>query len=70
MTMRFAIRAQWLGPDGRQVGVADEVVAANAFDVLDCALPDNGDPAVYTSGKISIRLIPDEPMKEVSDAKS
>ena len=57
--MKFRVRAQWTGPDGRQVGVASEDVEADsACEVLDVALPGFHDGA-FTGATITIVPVPE-----------
>lgn len=52
---KFRVRAQWCGPEGRQMGVASEDVEADsACDVLDEALPGQWLVGEFTSATITI----------------
>lgn len=55
----FRIRAQWWGPDGAQVGVADDTVEAyDACDALDNALPSQWRDGQFTHATITIEPLP------------
>jgi hypothetical protein len=57
--MKFRVRAQWFGPDGRQMGVASEDVDADcACDVLDEALPCQWREGEFSDATITIKLVP------------
>lgn len=52
---KFRVRAQWYGPDARQMGVASADIDANsACDVLDEALPGQWMDGEFTSATITI----------------
>lgn len=56
--MKFRVRAQWLGSDGQQTGVASADVEANsACDVLDEALPAEWMPGEFASATITITQV-------------
>ena len=58
--MKFRVRAQWTGPDGRQVGVASEdIEAVSACEVLDEALPGSWDDGEFTGATITIVPVPE-----------
>jgi hypothetical protein len=61
----FRIRAQWWGPDGAQVGVADDTVEAeDACNALLAALPDGSPVGVYTHATIKIEPLPPQKADE------
>lgn len=56
--MKFRVRAQWLGSDGQQTGVASaDVEADSACDVLDEALPEEWTTGEFTSATITISKV-------------
>lgn len=56
--MKFRIRAQWYGQDGRQMGVAwDEAEGESACDVIDDALPSEWRDGEFTSATITIEKL-------------
>lgn len=55
---KFRVRAQWYGPDARQLGVAStDVEADSACDVLDEALPEEWTTGEFTSATITISKV-------------
>lgn len=55
----FKIRAQWWGPDGAQVGVADDTIeAADACEALINAMPSESREGQYTHATITIEPLP------------
>lgn len=55
----FRIRAQWWGPNGAQVGVADDTVEADdAVEALDCASPGEWRTGQFTHATITIEPLP------------
>lgn len=55
---KFRVRAQWYGPEGRQMGVASaDVEADSACDVLDEALPGQWSVGEFTTAQISITQV-------------
>lgn len=64
----FKIRAQWWGPDGAQVGVADDTAEAeDACNVLMAALPDSSPAGVYTNAEIRIEPLPHPHKPKIED---
>lgn len=59
--MRFRVRAQFHGPDGQQVGVAeDDIEAEDACEVIQSyACPSPYTTGVYTSATVTVTLISD-----------
>lgn len=63
----FMIRAQWWGPNGAQVGVADDTVEAeDACCALDDALPEQWRDGEFTHATITIEPLspPHKPKSE------
>jgi hypothetical protein len=57
----FRIRAQWSGPNGAQLGVADDTVeCADACEALDSAVPGSWRTGEYTSATITIEPLPQD----------
>lgn len=69
--LKFRIRAQWWGPDGAQIGVADDTVeATSAVEALEDAVPCQWRDGQYTHATISIEPLADRSPSpsEVQDA--
>lgn len=53
--MLFRVRAQWWGPDGAQIGVADDTVeATSAVEAMEDAIPCQWRDGQYTHATITI----------------
>lgn len=58
----FRIRAQWWGPDGAQVGVADDTVEAeDACHAVNFSLPTEYRVGEFTHATIRIEPMPPQP---------
>ena len=58
--MKFRVRAQWTGPEGRQMGIADDTVEGkDACDIFDAAMPSEWRDGEFTGATVTIEKISD-----------